>query len=499
MNSCQSVETSQIVTNLPSLGHLESTRRVDVSDPIERASYLSQGRHLLLGQRRNRGDTAALILLGKCIEQSRVSNKFDSNIWLDVNTPHVIYICGRRGTGKSYDLGILAEGLALGRDSQIATKIQPITTLFFDTQNQFWALQNLPDDGLDEDKQQLSRLRQWGIPPNRIPSARLFAPIGSAPLHSSVTDFAIDPVELELEDWCGLFGLEVYSPQGQLIRSLLWKVGVEGYDAQHSTGIRRRHLSAKPDYELEDLISCLLQDVELCEQAQRQTRDAVLWKLQSMRDSKIFGKGKLDILKIIEPGQLTVFLLRTLDDATKSLVVSIIAKKVFRIMGQYHTELKTARRSGLTISDQQHALPHGVWTLIDEAHLICPSDSHTAAKPTLIEYVKRGRDAGLSLVLATQQPSAVDSRVVSQVDLLIAHRLVVDADISAALARVPAAFPKNVAFGNTHVSDRLALVRALDIGEAWIADAETSRAVLVAMRPRVSAHGGEEPSVLQTP
>ena len=31
------------------------------------------------------------------------------------------------------------------------------------------------------------------------------------------------------------------------------------------------------------------------------------------------------------------------------------------------------------------------------------------------ENVKRGRDAGLSLVLATQQPSAVDSKILSQV------------------------------------------------------------------------------------
>ena len=68
-----------------------------------------------MGQRRNRGDTSALILLGKCIEQARVSNKFDSNVWLDIHTPHVVFVCGRRGTGKSYDLGILAEGLSLGR------------------------------------------------------------------------------------------------------------------------------------------------------------------------------------------------------------------------------------------------------------------------------------------------------------------------------------------------------------------------------------------------
>ena len=484
-------------SSLPSLGHIANVRRVEVSEPIERAAYVSSGRHLLMGQRRNRGDTSALILLGKCIEQARVSNKFDSNVWLDVHTPHVVFVCGRRGTGKSYDLGILAEGLTLGQDSNITTKDPPITTIFFDTQNQFWALLDVPDGRLDEDREQLNRLEQWGIPPNRIPSARLFAPSGHSSIHPDVVEFAIDPTELELEDWCGLFGLEVYSPQGQLIRNLLRKVANEGYSvAQGPGGKGHRKVQAQTEYEVDDLIACLQDDVELSEQSQRQTRDAVLWKLESLRDSRVFRKSGIDIVEVLKPGQLSIFLLRDLDDSTKSLVVSIIAKKVFRIMGTYHTERKAAERSRGPMPQGHSTLPRGVWTLIDEAHLICPSDSHTAAKPILIEYVKRGRDAGLSLVLATQQPSAVDSRVVSQVDLLIAHRLVVDADISAALARVPADFPNDVSFGTTRISDRLALVRALETGEAWVADAETNRAILVAMRPRVSAHGGDEPRVI---
>ena len=198
--------------NLPSLGHIANVRKVEVSEPIERAAYVSSGRHLLMGQRRNRGDTSALILLGKCIEHARVSNRFDSNVWLDVHTPHVVFVCGRRGTGKSYDLGILAEGLTLGCDSNIATKDSAITTIFFDTQNQFWALLNAPDERIEEDKEQLIQLEQWGIPPSQIPSARLFSPGGDPSTHLNVVEFAIDPRELELEDWCGLFGLEIYSP-----------------------------------------------------------------------------------------------------------------------------------------------------------------------------------------------------------------------------------------------------------------------------------------------
>ena len=486
-----------MANNLPALGHIINSRKVEVSEPIERATYFSQGRHLLMGQRRNRGDTDALILLGKCIEQARVSNKFDSNIWLDIHTPHVVYICGRRGTGKSYDLGILAEGLALGQDSKITTKDEALTTVFFDTQNQFWALLDAPSHTLQEDKQQLLQLDQWKIPANHIPSARLFIPCGDFPIHTDVVEFAIDPIELELEDWCGLFGLEVYSPQGQLVRNLLRKVGIDGYGVDNPTNRQgNRRVAGNAEYGLDDLIHCLQDDVDLAEQSQRQTRDAVLWKLEALRDSKIFKKGGLDIAEILKPGQLSIFLLRGLDDPTKSLVVSVIARAIFRTMGRYHTERKASERSGKPMSREQQSLPQGVWTLIDEAHLICPSDSHTAAKSTLIEYVKRGRDAGLSLVLATQQPSAVDSRVVSQVDVLIVHRLVVDGDINAALARVPADFPRNVSFGDSRMSDRLALVRALETGEAWIADAETNRAVLVAMRPRVSAHGGDEPLVV---
>ena len=484
------------MTGLPSFGHISNFRRVEVSDPIDRATYLSQGRHILVGQRRRRGDTSALILLGKCIEHARVSSRFDANVWLDIHTPHVVYICGRRGTGKSYDLGILAEGLALGSASKITTKQAPVTTIFFDTQNQFWALMNAPNESLDEDKEQLDQLGRWNIPVDQISSAKLFAPIGDSTPYPNVIEFAIDPTELELEDWCGLFNVEVYSAQGQVVRNLLRKVRVDGYNAVVYPGSGNRYVQANCEYGLDDMIACLLEDSELVELFQRQTRDAVLWKLEALRDSNVFRRGSVDVHQIIKPGQLSVFLLRNLDDATKSLVVSIITKKVFRIMGQFHTERKAAKRSGRPTPHHHGSLPQGVWTLIDEAHLICPSDSHTAAKPILIDYVKRGRDAGLSLVLATQQPSAVDSRVVSQVDLLIAHRLVVDADISAALARVPADFPKSVLFGTSQVSDRLALIRALETGEAWVADAETSRAFLVAMRPRVSAHGGDEPTVV---
>ncbi len=486
------------MSELPTLGHIGNLRRIDVSEPLERAPYIARGKHILLGQRKFRGQTDALVLLGKCIEQTRVSNKYDANVWLDIRTPHVIYVCGKRGSGKSYDLGIISEGLMLESESRVTTKDIAITTVVFDTQSQFWALSDAPRGTLAEDLEQLDQLQQWNLPAIGLSGVRLFKPAGEHSDLPKVEDFVIDPAELDVDDWCGLFGLERYTPQGQCIRTLLQKVRVDGYEIEEVSGgqLRRVRVSPTPRYAIADLIRCLRKDLEMLDQSQKQTRDAVLWKLESLQDSSLFQTGGLNVREVLRPGQISVFLLRNLDNSTKSLVVSIFAKKIFDLMGAYHTKRKVSRRFGGDLPEEYHRLPDGVWVLIDEAHLVCPADAHTAAKESLVEYVKRGRDAGLSLVLATQQPSAVDSRVVSQIDLLIVHRLVVDGDISAALARVPANFPKEVSFGSAKISERHALIRALDTGEAWIADAETGRAFLVAMRPRVSAHGGDEPVVI---
>lgn len=485
-------------SRLPQLGHIGNLRKIDVSDPLDRVHYEPRGKHLVIGQRKQRGNCDGLIYLGKCIEQTRVSNKYDANVWLDIRTPHVVYVCGKRGSGKSYDLGIIAEGLLLDSSSKVTTKGTPITTIIFDTQSQFWSLGDPPRSALEEDREQVTALDQWGLVPQGLQNVQLLKPKGERTDLTNVRDFVIDPSELDVEDWCGLFSLDRYSPQGQCIRTLVEKVVTDGYEVTQDSGGRqtRVRIAAKGSFEIGDLIDCLQRDIDIQNQWQQQTRDAVLWKLESLVDSSLFESGGMNIRDILQPGRLSIFLLRNLDNATKALVVSIFSKKAFNIMGEYHTKRKIARRFGGRLPSEYHGLPEGVWVLIDEAHLICPADTHTAAKATLIEYVKRGRDAGLSLVLATQQPSAVDSRVVSQVDLLLAHRLVVDGDIAAVISRMPARFPSAVTVGTERITDTHSLVRMLDTREAWVGDAESGRAFLIAMRPRVSAHGGDEPVIV---
>ncbi|MGH9472077.1 MAG: ATP-binding protein [Terriglobales bacterium] len=483
---------------LPDLGHIEALRKVDVAEPLERAHFERAGNHVFIGQRKHRGSNDALIYLGKCIESTRIANKYDANVWLDVRTPHVIYIVGKRGSGKSYDLGILAEGLLLDADSRIATKDTAITTVIFDTQDQFWALGGAPSEGIAEDRDQIADVRKWGLAPERIGNIRIFSPRGESSDIANTSEYSIDPAELSIDDWCSLLQEDRYTPIGHTVETLLDKVAHKGYTTTGSPpGGGGRRIPAKPRFDLKDLLECLRDDQDLSLTTAQQTRNAVLWRLSGLSNTSLFASGGMNARDLLRPGQLAVFLMRKLDNATKAIVVSVLAKQIFTLMGEFHTRRKVSHRTQTAMAPGYEGLPDGAWVIIDEAHLVCPADQHTSAKAVLIEYVKRGRDAGLSLVLATQQPSAIDPRVLSQADVVITHRLVMESDINAALSRMPAGLPTKVGISGQDVTNPSALIRMLDTREAWIADAESSRAFLVAMRPRLTAHGGDEPVLVK--
>lgn len=483
---------------LPDLGHIDVSHKVEVPEPLDRAHYEKKGNHIFIGQRKSRGSSDALIYLGKCIETSRIGNRFDANVWFDVRTPHVVYIVGKRGSGKSYDLGILSEGLLLGRLTKITSKDKAITTIIFDTQDQFWSLGSPPREDATADREQLADMHRWNLGPAAVNDAIILNPRGVPSDLPTAAEFSINPADLSIDDWCRLLGEERYTSIGQTIETLLEKVSRTGYTRQGGGGAvaSGSRVAPKQQFEIADVLACLRDDQDLNATTALQTRNAVLWRLNGLSNTSLFTSNSTNVKGSLTPGRLTVLLLRKLDNATKAIVVSVVAKQIFTLMGEFHTAKKVSRRLGTKLSDNYDGLPEGAWIIIDEAHLVCPADRDTSAKQILLEYVKRGWDAGLSLVLATQQPSAIDSRVLSQVDLMIAHRLVMESDISAALARMPATFPTKVIVGGQEVTGPSALIRMLDTREAWVGDAETSRAFLLSMRPRITAHGGDEPALV---
>lgn len=441
------------------------------NDKIVKINHVARGNNVVIGRMKASDDQKNLIYVGKVLENTTGTNLLGADLWLDISFPHVIYITGTRGSGKSFDLGVLVEGISsLAEKSTVQEQLEPITSFVIDTQSQFWTLGYQPNAQVPANASQLTELKQWNIAPNALSDVVLYVPTGAEKTTGTERDFALSPDQVSHEEWCALVGQEVYSPQGHLLGETLEIL--------------------KSDFSVDDMVSHIENDRNW-RNGMDTSRQAVAYKLGDLRKTNLFQRGGLRIRDLLVPGRCNVFMLRDLRDIDKSLVTSIIARQLFTVMGQYHRRQK--QRAFFDQAAETSATPSRVWLVIDEAHVVAPSDRYMPARDALIEYVKRGRDAGLSLVLATQQPSAIDDKILSQVNLAFTHRLGFQADISAAVNRVPTKALQSLKLRGTEVKDFTEMIRVLDAGECFVGDQATSRAILAKIRPRVTSHGGYSP------
>lgn len=221
--------------SLPSFGHLSKDRAIKGGEPIGRVTFIEKGRHLILGRRERRGSLESLIFLGKAIEHTKTQDKYDANVWLDISFPHAVFLSGTRGSGKSFDIGVIVEGLALNPSTRVCTLHAPVATVVFDLQNQFWTLARKPDAALEEDKEHIRLLGEWGLEPAAIEKVRLFTPPGETKFLGSEEELTLSASDLTADDLCSFWDTDIYSPQGHLIATIIEKVSETGYDALSSS------------------------------------------------------------------------------------------------------------------------------------------------------------------------------------------------------------------------------------------------------------------------
>ena len=399
-------------------------------------------------------------LLGKVLESSTGHNILDYGVWMDTKFPHVVGVFGRRGMGKSFTLGVLVENFAGQSDK---------ATVVFDVQNQFWTMEYAPDSSLEEDQTHLASLAAWDLQPLAAQDIVQWSPCREDPLFPRARVFQLAADQLNPHDWLSILELERYSPMGQALIELLRKSPLS--DA--GTLARTLEAGALPTY-------------------QQSTVDGLRWRLDSVHEIDLVGPAGIAVDELLVAGRTSVFLLRNLPSSLRALVVGVVSRLLESTMSHFHQSLRSARRdhSVLNVRD----LPKRLCVVLDEAHVIVPSASRTSANSALVDYAKRGRDAGLSLIFATQQPSAVDTRLISQSDMTITHALNFDADIQAAISRMPSDASHRYMRPSSSTAMPLAsTIRSLAPGEAIVADASSSRIFIQLTRPRLTAHGGNTP------
>ena len=115
------------------------------------------------------------IFLGKIKETNPSRSFYNFNLWLNVDFPHIILICGKRGTGKSYTLGTIAEGLIAPNDLKVSTMDKPnYATLIFDTLGQFWQMWYQAS----QEEEKVTSINSWGLKPSGFDTVRVFVPRG---------------------------------------------------------------------------------------------------------------------------------------------------------------------------------------------------------------------------------------------------------------------------------------------------------------------------------
>ena len=435
-------------------------------------------------------ETKSWVYLGRLGEAGPLTD-----VRFDTDMAHVVALFGKRGSGKSYTLGTLLEGLCTSEvDSSIAANPGNAAMLLFDTLGVFqWMSILLHEDSQKALlKEQFAVRRGWSIKAEPLDVA-VWIPKGTRTPGTPADhqEFTINCSDFAAEDWGYLFGLDIYQDRmGQLLNDAYIKVTQEGW----SDSQRRHQPSAQ--YSINDLIACVKSDQELLETYHGETRRAVLQQLTTYLRNPLFEDQGTSLREFLKPGRMSVIVMNKMSDELRLIVVSammrrLIASRVQASEAEKHLKImeNLSPQEKQALEQVSATAAPQTWVAIDEAQNILPSERRTSATDVIVKYVREGRNYGLSFVVATQQPTAIDPRILAQVDTLLVHKLTVQGDIDYIRKNIKSNLPEEVKYGHSTLGfDQL--IRSLDVGQALVSNTETDRAFIMDVRPRISVHGG---------
>ncbi|MBN2567033.1 ATP-binding protein [Candidatus Woesearchaeota archaeon] len=410
------------------------------------------------------------VFIGKHYVQMGRTTSLSNDMYLDASSSHVVFVCGKRGGGKSYTMGVVAEGMA---DLPPEIK-QNISVIMLDTMGVYWTMKfpNKRDEKI---------LDQWKLKGKPL-NCTIYTPFGFFREYKEQgipTDipFSINPADLDPGDWHMTFELQANDPIAVLVERIINDLKDRG-----------------KAYTMEDIIKAVRED----KRADPQVRDAVENRFENAMKWGLFSEKGTPIEELAVGGQVTVLdcsCYATMAEGwkIKALVIGLVAQKLFlnRMLARKYEELDEVRaRTNFMIDEQKMKKKEPlVWLIVDEAHEFLPNDETTVASFPLITILREGRQPGISLILASQQPGKIHTDVMTQADTVICHRITAKMDIEA-LGKLMQSYMReglDVAIDN--------LPRAK--GSALIFDDNNEKLYQMKIRPRFTWHGGQSPSAIE--
>jgi hypothetical protein len=401
------------------------------------------------------------VFIGKHIVGEGEDAHLTNPVYMDVSRPHIVLVCGKRGSGKSYSAAVIAEEMAL-----LPGEIKEnLSVLMIDTMGIYWSMKR-PNE---KDRELLN---QWGLKPHAM-NIQFFIPKGFVEEYrkSGIEydfPFTLPCGEITSTDWIISFAFSPMDDYGLLTERVIKKLQKE-----------------RPTYSIQDIIRAIEQDTK----ADKKVKDALTSRFISAEGWGIFEKEGTPVDKFFSPGKISVidishYVRSGAGWSVRSMVIGLFARKVFqaRLMARKSEELE------VITGDKKKSTPM-IWVMIDEAHQFIPSEGVTAATEPMLTLVKEGREPGISILLITQIPDKLHSDVLAQSDIVLAHRLTSEADISALQGIMQSYAKEDI---QTYINN---LPKTK--GAAVILDDSSERIFPIQVRPRLSWHAGGSPKAIR--
>jgi DNA helicase HerA-like ATPase len=421
--------------------------------------------NIVVGRRQNdlkKYKEKATGYIGKVVVSGGDNPVLGKKVLMDLSRSHVMIICGKRGGGKSYTLSVVMEEFAK-QPFEIKDRLSVIV---IDTVGIFWTMKypnkEVPQKVLDK----------WNLTPEGI-KIRNLIPFGKKEFYTEKeipfdAPFSIRTSQVDLEDWLALFRLTWRDPESSLL----------------SRTIENLKLKLGNLYDIDDIITLSKKDIETT----KETIDSLTNRLRVAKTWGLFSKSGTTMKEFAKSGTITTIDVSTYKQAigmesVQELIVGLLGKKLYEERMLYRKEEEKSLLEGKNKTSEMPI----VWMVIDEAHMFMPQDRPSMALDVLLQWIRVGRQPGLSLILATQRPNKLHSETISQCDLFLSMRMTAQEDIQAVSSIRPSYL---------HVPmDKYYAQMPKEQGYAIMIDDNSEKVMLLKIRPRTTWDGGKTANV----
>jgi len=240
----------------------------------------------------------------------------------------VALILGKRGSGKSYTLGVILEGFATkANTSSLSSLTSRAGVLLLDPMMNFWPfIIPVSGDGPEKVTRQFNLLDGWDCKPEDS-NVELWLPQGFKTEfdYPVIKDFSIRTSDLDPQDWADIAGVNlIRDPQGMLLAEALDMVTTTGWIDESG-----RTFLPKPNFELDDLISCIQQgrsNLHRDDVARALTRTFDSWRRQG-----IFQSVGTTLTDLVKPATVSILMLpQRIGHDLRSVVTRVVLRRLLK-------------------------------------------------------------------------------------------------------------------------------------------------------------------------